>query len=148
MKVEYIFNKEIKSFFVEVPNSDATEVIRKIESTDPNYTSYYSLFDDFAFKLGIGFLAIPVENEKTGRLYGYYPAFNFYPDNIINEKPRCKTLVEPESPMTIRQVYSFLAKELLYRIMRVRNLDYIILRMQRNEFSKDQFLGSTDKVSQ
>ncbi len=126
MTTKQAFDKRIKRFLKEQPTSTASRIIRKIENQNPNHDSYYSLFDNFSFEIGLGIIAKEVVNRKTDKTIGYIPFLKYYSDNILNEKPRVVSLTSCSSPLSLNQCYDYLAKELLYRIIRIENLDTII----------------------
>lgn len=126
MTSEQAFSRRIKKFLSEQPESNASQTIRKIEILNPNFNTYYGLFDDFAFKLGLGIIAIEIVN-KNYKTIGYIPSIKYYPDNLLNEEPRTDRLISEASPLRLNKSYEYMAKELLYRIMRVPNLEELIL---------------------
>lgn len=126
MTAEQSFNKRIKRFLSEQPQSDASDIIRQVEKQNPDFTSHYELFDDFVFKLGLRILVqeIVSKNHKT---IGYIPSIEYYPNNLLKEEPRVAKLVSKLSPLSLNKSYEYLAKELLYRLMRVSDFNALIL---------------------
>lgn len=127
MTSEQAFNQRIKKFLLEEPESTASKTIRRIEKFNPNFNSYYQLFDDFAFELGLGMIASEIVN-KNYKTIGYIPSIKYYLDNPLNEEPRIDKLISESLPLSLNKCYEFLAKELLYRIMNISNLETVIKR--------------------
>lgn len=125
MTDEQIFNKRIGQFLKEQPNSNASKLIREIVAEYPNYKSYFSIFDDLTFRLGMGFLNTAVLNESD-KIIGYVPQFKFYPENLISEKDEITDLVSSAHPMTRKGSMTFLTKEVVYKLMRIKNLNELI----------------------
>ncbi|WP_214161345.1 hypothetical protein [Litoribacter ruber] len=126
MTAEQSFDRRIKKFLHEQPNSDASKTILKIEKLYPGFKSYYALFDDFLYKLGLVMNAQIIVN-KNYKTIGYIPSIKYYPENLLNEEPRIEKLISELSPLSLESSYEFLAKEILYRIMKVRDLNSIIM---------------------
>lgn len=125
MTDEQIFNNQINQFLKEQPNSSASKLIRKILAEYPKYNSYFSIFDDLTHRVGIGFLNTPILN-KANKIIGYVPQFKFYPENLILEKVAVIDLVSSEHPMTREGSMTFLAKEVIYKLMRIKNINELI----------------------
>lgn len=121
MTDEEIFNRRVEKFLKEQPNSNASALINRIITEYPNYKSYFSLFDDFTYRIGMGFLNTAVTNN-TNKIIGYVPQFKFYPENLISEKCAVINLVSPNHPMTREGLMKLLSKEVVYKLMRVKNL--------------------------
>ena len=132
MTVEQAFDKRIQKFLDEQPNSSASKTIRQIERSNPSFKSFYILFDDFTYKLGIEMIARDVVNERTGKILGYIPCIKYSSNKFLNEKPRVEPLIDSEFPLNLIDCYEYLAKELLYRIMRIQDLDELISATQRS----------------
>lgn len=128
MTGEQAFENRIKRFLKEQPDSTASITIKKLESYYPNFRSYYSLFDEFSFRLGIGIIAKEVVGSKTNKTIGYVPCLKYYADNLLKEEPRVEPLVSGTTPLKLNHCYDYLAKELLYRIMRIQNLEAFMLQ--------------------
>lgn len=126
MTSEQVFSKRIKKFLTDQPESSASQTIRKIERSNPNFNSYFTLFDHFAFKLGIGVFANEIV-DKNYKTIGYIPSIKYYPDNLLNEAPRTVGLISEASPCSLNKSYECMAKELLYIIMRVPNLEELTM---------------------
>lgn len=131
MTPEKSFNREINHILQEQPDSTAACTIRKVEQSKPNFKNHYALFDEFAFELGLGIVAHPVFNAKTDKLLGYIPIIKYYPNNKMGETPKEDNLDTYTTYKELNDCYAFLAKELLYRIMRITNLDELIASIKR-----------------
>ena len=99
-------------------------MIKKIEQKYTNSKDYYSILDSIAFKAGIGILSIPVLDNNNKDL-GFQPHIKYYPDNLLLEIPRTESLAHGNF-MPLDKCYEFLAKELLYRLIRIENIDEIL----------------------
>ena len=126
MTPEQSFNKRINRFLIEQPESNASKTIRQIELLNPGFKSYYGLFDDFAFKLGVSINADEIGN-KNHKTIGYIPSITYHSNNLLKEEPRDHRLISEVSPLSLNKCFDYLAKELLYRIMRVPDLDKVIM---------------------
>lgn len=124
MTPEQAFSRRIKKFLSEQPESNASKTIRQMEQLNPHFTSYYGLFDELAYKLGIGMIAAEIVNRNY-KTIGYIPSIKYYPDNLLDEEPRTKPLISESSPLSLNKCHEYLAKEVLYRIMRVPDLGII-----------------------
>lgn len=125
MTPEQSFNRRIKRFLTEQPQSTASTTIRQVVMLNPGHKNYYSLFDSFSFRLGIGIIAQGIIN-KNGKTIGYVPSIKYYPGNSLKEEPRVESLISETAPLSLSRCYEYLAKELLYRIMRVPDLNSLI----------------------
>ena len=58
---------------------------------------------------------------------GFVPCFVFYPGNFLNETPGVKRLRSLDNGYrTLEDCYEFLAKEYIYRLMRVGRLEELL----------------------
>ncbi|TPN87400.1 hypothetical protein [Aquimarina algicola] len=122
---EQAFNSRIKKFLREQPESNASKKILEIEKFDPQFQSYYQLFDELTYELGLRIVALE-RPSKTGKTIRYIPSIKYFPDNLLNEEPRVDKLINEVSPLSLSKCYKHLAKELIYIIMKVSNLEEII----------------------
>lgn len=118
MNEDQIFNKRIEQFLKEQPDSNASLLIKLLIDSYPQYQNYHTIFDDFCHKIGLGFCAV----ESTKSNY-YVPTFKYYPDNKLKEDPREEPLINRNLPISYQKTITFLAKEVVYRLMRVRNIE-------------------------
>lgn len=130
MRPQDAFEKRIKKFLIEQPDSSATATILKIKNCLPKSGSYYNLFDDFCNRLGFGFVNDELVNEKNDKTIGFYPLIKYYPNNILNEPAGEKQLVNVNSPVNEKLSYEILAKQVVYRIMEIPNLDEVIANLK------------------
>ena len=84
------------------------------------------MFDSFSFSLGLGILAVEIVGGRNDKTLGYLPYIKYYPGNKLGEEPRQHQLISTASLLKLNQCYSYLAKELLYRLMRVDNIEELI----------------------
>lgn len=126
MTAEKAFNGKINQFLIEQPKSLASETINKIKRFYTNKSSYYSMFDDIVFKLGIEIIPQEVVDDKTEATLGYIPIIQYNRENKLKEQPHNELLISQNSPMPLFDCYEYLAKKLLYRIMKISNLDELI----------------------
>lgn len=119
------FNRKIKTILTEHPESGATRTIRKIENLNPNCISYYRLFDDFGFKLGIGMITNGIV-DRHYEVIGYIPSIKYYPHNVLGEEPRTYELFSDASPMSLNKCYEHLAKAIVYRIMSIPDFESVL----------------------
>jgi hypothetical protein len=85
---------------------------------------FYSMFDEFAYKLGLSFNALPFYNDRSEKLMGYIPYLSYLPDNKFGEKReeiRVGTL-----PQTSTKCNEMLAKAVLYKIQEIPDLEKVI----------------------
>lgn len=124
---EDAFNKQIAKMLKEQPLGSAL-VVKKIAEKFPGHKSYYALLDDVAYsKLRIGFGTSPVFKGDTDRHLGYIPWLKYYPDNPLGENPRDYQLdYDFEKPLDLGKSYARIAKELVYRIARIPNLEELL----------------------
>lgn len=124
---EEAFNKQIAKMLKEQPFGSARVVI-KIAEKFPGQKSYYALLDNFAYgKLRIGFGTSSVFKGDTDRHLGYIPLLKYYPDNPLGENPRDYQLINDfEKPLGLDKAYALIAKELVYRIAQIPNLDELL----------------------
>ncbi|HCQ16826.1 MAG TPA: hypothetical protein DIU20_11220, partial [Cryomorphaceae bacterium] len=80
--------------------------------------------DDFAYRLGISIQAIEVTDQKSGKVKGYLPCLKYYPNNPLNEESRLDHLTS--NTLKENKCYELLAKELLYRIMRIKDIEKLL----------------------
>jgi hypothetical protein len=126
---EDAFNKRIKMILKE--QSGSSKVIEKISRAFPDQKSYYSLFDDIGYKLGIGIVAQSVYKGESDRLLGYIPHLKYYPENPLGERPRDFALNgDTDRPLKLNEAYSLMAKELIYRIAGIPNLDELLQKLK------------------
>lgn len=90
--------------------------------------SYYAVFDNFSFKIGLSIVTSHVSDEKTGDSMGFIPYIRYLPNNLLEEEPRDQNLIGHSSPLNLSDCYSLLAKELLYVIMRIKDLENVIAK--------------------
>lgn len=118
------FNKEIKHYLTNDLDTSYSNTIKLICKLYPNTNNYHTIFDSFTFRMGMGMLAIPVyKGEKN---IGYLPKLKYYPNNLFKKEPGVEDLINNVSPVRLNQAYTCLAKESLYRIARVKELEEII----------------------
>ena len=64
------------------------------------------------------------KDDHLEKLIGYLPFIRFREDNNINQKPREDYLIDRISPYkSERKCWAYLAKELVYMLMRVKDLE-------------------------
>ena len=112
-----IFKKKKKKILNDQPNSSTAEFIKRIQASR-SYSTYYSLFDDLSFRIGLTILAIPII-DNDNRTISYQPVMKYYPHNKLNEEPRNQKL--SDNNLNYDNCHSLLAKELIYRIQRIPN---------------------------
>ena len=66
------FNNKIQSYLTNQPNSDSSKTIRLIKAYMNRKIGFYVMFDEFAYKLGIGISATGFLDNRD-RLSGYIP---------------------------------------------------------------------------
>lgn len=125
MNYQKAFNNKVLDILKKSPNSSASELIKKIENRYSGNKDYYSTFDSFGFKVGLGMIATLLVDQSNKEL-GYLAEFKYYPNNLFSEKPRVETLTSSSTPMSLNECYSYLAKEFIYRLIRTTNIDDII----------------------
>ncbi|MEQ9187728.1 MAG: hypothetical protein RLP15_08330 [Cryomorphaceae bacterium] len=130
MTTEEAFNRKISRFLRDEPESSASHTIRKILDNVPYSGSYMFKIEEFAYSLGLGFHLREIEISKGKTRF--IPCFKYYPENVLNETPRTEDLIGQFMPMTKIDAYSFVAKELVYRLMRVENLDQYLTKMEES----------------
>ncbi|QLE02722.1 hypothetical protein HX109_14555 [Galbibacter sp. BG1] len=116
---------EHKLLYLSNQNSNVSSFIKKIQNSASKTNSLFIIFDDFAFKLGIGIIADAV-HDKNFKCKGFIPCFKYYPDNLLDEEPRTINLLSYTNPLNLNDCYAYLAEELVYRGVGIKNLDDII----------------------
>ena len=121
---EESFNNGVIQFLNDDPNSDYSKLLKNIQKIYPQKKSFYSLLDSLVYELGFDFLTIPIEVHKGADKY--IPCFRYYKRNELGEQERIQKLIDDDSAMSIKEVYSFLGKETVYRLMRIPDLEVFI----------------------
>lgn len=121
---EKAFNRKIQSYLNEIPNSSASDTIRFIQSQSNRNVGFYGMFDDFAFKLGLNFNAVPFYNERNDKLMGYIPYLVFSNENKFGIEKGEQRI--SSTPIKLDKCYEMIAKEVLYKIQAIPNLEKVI----------------------
>lgn len=129
MTPEQAFNRRIKKFLSENPESTASKKIKILEKFNPKFQSYYELFDSLLLELGISMI-IDEKVTKKSRTIGYIPSLEYHTGNMLKEKSGVVQLINENSPLSLNKCYDNLAKNLLYRLMKVPNLEQLIMRIK------------------
>ena len=124
MVQEEAFNNEIMQFLIDDPKSGFSKLINKIQDLYPHKKSFYSMIGSFVYELGFDFITIAVEVPKEQDKY--IPCFKYYERNKLGEEARVEWLGKESTAMSIKEVYSFLGKETVYRLMRIPDLENFI----------------------
>ena len=117
------FNQKI-SEIENLNNSDASKAIKFIKKFNFQNSDFCDFFDNFCYKIGIGFENLPLYKEETDKLIGYIPRLKYYPENIFNETEDYVDL--SNETLDIKTSSKLLAKETLYRMMRVNNFEQLV----------------------
>jgi len=122
------FNKKIQTIVRENPVGTSAMALSKISKYFPNQKNYYNLLDDVGFTLGIGFGALTVFKGNSDKILGHDPVLKFYPDNVFRENPGAtkSLLYQFEKPLNLNESYARLAKELIYKISGIPDLDHVL----------------------
>lgn len=67
-----IFNKRIRTFLKEQPDSSASNLIKRIIESFGQSNNYHTIFDDFTYRIGLGFFNDEIVN-KNYKTIGYIP---------------------------------------------------------------------------
>lgn len=84
MNAARAFNKKIKKFLKEQPDSIPSNIIRKVISVYPEGKCYYEIFDDFSYYMGINLSYQPLLN-RNNNIKGYIPLLKYHDDNAWNK---------------------------------------------------------------
>lgn len=128
MTAEKAFNNRIDVFLNEDPKSSASLLVQKILNKYPHNNNYHTALDNFCLRIGLRFLNKEILNNKS-KTIGYIPYFKYSPHNLLNEEPRIEELVEKDNPMSSKGANTFLAKELVYKLMRVKNIEELLVKV-------------------
>jgi hypothetical protein len=116
------FNKTIKRMLKDNPSNktlNTIEVYRKKKLS----RDYYSMLDFVGTRVGLEFLVQPVFNESADKVTSYIPSIKIHPNKSKTGKAEIEELTEFKS---IKKAYEYMAKEYVYRLMRIENLaDFI-----------------------
>lgn len=115
------FNKSIKKMYEQMPTDITLGVIEKYRRTW-NYLDYYQTLDRLGFKLGIEYVVQQVFNEDEGEV-SFVPSIKLQKDNPLNGQFEVIELREFKS---VAKAYSYIAKEFVYRLMNIRDLENCI----------------------
>lgn len=80
---------------------------------------YSLLLDEASLLLGFSYLSYPVEG-------GFVPCIEFKECNLVGEPAGFKYLINPRVPTTYEAAERVLAKEVLYYLCRVRDLEGLL----------------------
>jgi len=107
------FRKKVKEISLSNPSCVAIKGLENYMKKR-KLNDYYLGLDEYAYTLGIGFMAIEVvdRNEKT---LGYRPYLKYYPQNIFGYEKEMSPLIL-EHFQSLKDCYKYLAKELIYKI--------------------------------
>lgn len=127
MNHEQAFSLKIKNLINAQPKSSLAQLIEQLTENDKKARNYFELLDQFARKLGLEIRATEILN-KNGNVSGYIPAFNYLPINAFGHKTGLNVLISHDSTLSINKCYTLLAKELIYKIMLLPDLENQIAR--------------------
>lgn len=105
----------------------ASTVSMVVEAYGPRgpYTKpqdYYQMFDSVLFGLGVSFAVTTIIDDQD-REIGFLPWVRYHENNKVQVPPKEDYLINPASPFQSEiQCQKYLAKELVYMLMRVENL--------------------------
>ncbi len=126
MSGERTFHRTMTKILKEQPDSDISKTILKIKGLYPNKNDYYSIFDDLSCRLRVNLYAQPFLHNKKDTIIGYQPRIQYFPDNLLNEKPRIRELREKVTLLTIPRCNRILAETFITELSRISNLDEIL----------------------
>ncbi len=106
----------------ELKSSSANQIIKLLDTykKEHGFINYNSALDSFAYKFGIGYVMVVVVDEKD-EFYGYSPTIKYYPDNALDMPPQDEELYLNNVFKNKKEAEKLLAKEVIYRLMRVVN---------------------------
>ena len=118
------FNKEVINLISLYPEDETLELIKRYKESK-RYKDYYMTLDSLGFKIKFSYLVVFGTTEKNKNTF--IPCVKFYPKNPFGEEPRTVELVENDNSFkSLNKCYSYLAKEYIYRLMKLENLKNLI----------------------
>ncbi|WP_282126249.1 hypothetical protein [Marinifilum flexuosum] len=119
------FEKRIERFLQEQPESDAAKIILKLKQQYPHHKTFYDIFDSFYFKIGGNFGTQNLFIENLNKEY-YTPYIQFAKGNPLNLPEGKRLLYDPNSLLLEDVCYRVLAKELVYTLLKVKEIEQYI----------------------
>jgi hypothetical protein len=123
------FNKRIADYKTKSQNPLFAEVVNivvaRFKGGRIHLKNYYYIFDSVLVDIGVHFNVIPYyKDEYSEKVIGYLPLIRYCDNNKINQEPREEYLVDRNNfYKSERKCWAFLAKELVYMLMRVDDLE-------------------------
>jgi len=113
------FNKSIENLIKQTPQDETLCTISKYKAKWAS-KDYYNTLDAIGFKVGIEYLVANVNDDNTDDTIGYMPILKFHKNNPLTQK---YDEVEFSTYPSIDKAYAYIAKEHIYRLRRVTNLE-------------------------
>lgn len=118
------FNKEIEDFINQNPNSNHSQLIKLIRKKYRGKMDDYSRIDTISGNLGFRIFTEEIEIFKITR---YQPKIKINPENKLLFDPKTITFMTDNSaPTDLNGSYKVLAKESIYLLGRVRDIEKLI----------------------
>ncbi len=119
-----IFNRTIDLFIQEHPISSFSRTVALCKDYFPRYhNDYYQMFDSINFRLGITWVTNDIGNNQ------YAPKLIIEDSNILNLKPGVLKEVDEDTPISLEECYVFIAKELIYSLQALSNLEQVLKKI-------------------
>lgn len=106
-------DREVKRLLKALPNEEVLQLLKEFKETKC-YSNYNGALDAFAFKFGIDAIYAPHMEKNL-----YRPYIKYYPDNALSSTLENERL--SDEFMTLNKCEQLGTKELIYRLMRVKN---------------------------
>lgn len=105
------FNHSISKRVKEITDNSTILWLEKYKASK-KYSDYYSTLDSLGSEIGFGFYVEVTGEDK------FIPCIKFYPNNIFSSEPELIRLLGRDSAYKkLRDCYSYLAKEYLYKLI-------------------------------
>jgi hypothetical protein len=119
--MEY-FNRSIKELFRLNPSNKTLTIIEDFRKRF-GFKDYYQTLDSLGFKVGVEYLVQQVWDEERSCVHSYIPSLKLHTNNPLTGKFEIIELSEFKS---INKAYGYTAKEQVYRLMEISNLEKFI----------------------
>jgi len=113
------FNRFIKGMFEQNPSDKTLAVIENFRQKG-NYKDYYTALDSLGLRVGVEYLVQPVWEEESGDTISYIPSIKLHKDNPLTGKFE---IIEFSELKSVNKAYEYVAKEQVYRLMNIPNLE-------------------------
>lgn len=120
MHPEENFDQEIAELLKEHPKSPTSDVIIAVTALYDPSSSYFLMFKDTAYRLGIE-ISIEKRTDKKNKKQGFVPVMKYTALNKIDEEPREEEL--SKRPLSTAKAYSILADKVVKRFMEIEDLE-------------------------